>query len=258
MGAMTGEIPKCLIPLAGRPLLHYQVAALKRGGISEIAVVGGYQAGRLDDALAAGPGMEGVSLIRNPAWESTNMVATLACARDWLEEDFILSYGDIVYRPEYVRALIANREDLAVIVDRKWLDLWSLRFENPYLDAETMAMDPQGRILELGKRIVDPAKVEGQYTGLLKFAGVGRERALARLGELARREGAQPARIQKLYMTDFLQGLIDQGLPVQAVQVDRGWLEMDTGGDYELYHAMAKRGELRQFFDPGAYGWGPA
>lgn len=250
MGEMTGEIPKCLIPLAGRPLLEYQVAAMRRNGISEIILVGGYQA----DKLAG----RGVTLALNPAWESTNMVATLASARQFLDEDFILSYGDIVYRPEYVRALEDEREDLAVIVDRKWLDLWSLRFDDPYQDAETMVIDPQGRIRELGKRIVDPSKVQGQYTGLLKLAGRGRVEALALMAGLAKPEGAGPAPIAKMYMTDFLQRLIDKGLPVKAVPVDRGWLEMDSGRDYSLYHGLAGRGELAAFFDPEAYGREPA
>lgn len=243
MGEMTGEIPKCLIPLAGRTLLEYQMAALRRGGADEIVIIGGYQGDKLEG--------RGARVIRNPEWESTNMVATLACAGKLLEEDFILSYGDIVYRADYVSRLVSEPCDLAVIVDRRWHDLWSLRFEDPYVDAETMVLDARENIVELGKKITDTSRVQGQYTGLLKFTGKGRREALALMEALKAPKGDGPAPIRKMYMTDFIQGLIDGGENVKAVTVERGWLEMDSGKDYALYAGLHARGELAAFFDPG-------
>jgi L-glutamine-phosphate cytidylyltransferase len=245
MGEMTGEIPKCLIPLQGRPLLDYQVAAMRMNGIREVLVIGGYRSEKF-----AG---RDLTLLRNPDWETTNMVATLACARSYLDQDFILSYGDIVYRPDYVAALMAEPADIAVLVDKKWLDLWSLRFPNPYTDAETMRVDAKGFITELGKPIVDPSQVQGQYTGLLKFAGKGRETMLSLLEEMQDAGGAGPGSFAKMYMTSFLQKLIDGGCGVKAVMVENGWLELDSGSDYALYLELAAQGRLKPFFDPGVY-----
>lgn len=246
MGEMTEAIPKCLIPLAGRPLLEYQMAALRKGGAGEIVIIGGYQGDRLEG--------RGATVLRNPEWETTNMVATLACAGKLLEEDFILSYGDIVYRAEYVTRLLTEPSDLAVVVDRRWHDLWSIRFEDPFVDAETMVLDAGENIVELGKKITDPSRVQGQYTGLLKFAGNGRRKALALMDALKLPKGPGgegPAPIRKMYMTDFIQGLIDGGEGVKAVTVERGWLEMDSGKDYALYAGLHARGELAAYFDPG-------
>ena len=43
MKNMTDERPKCLVELGGKPLLEYQLTALRQAGINEIAVVTGYR-----------------------------------------------------------------------------------------------------------------------------------------------------------------------------------------------------------------------
>jgi NDP-sugar pyrophosphorylase family protein len=43
MGDLTQDRPKCMIELARRPLLSYQLHALTAAGISQIAIVCGYK-----------------------------------------------------------------------------------------------------------------------------------------------------------------------------------------------------------------------
>lgn len=250
MKGMTESMPKCLVPLEGRPLLDYQVAALRGAGVGDIVVIGGYRAEMLEG--------RGLRVLRNPDWESTNMVATLACAGDLLDRDFVISYGDIVYRPAHARALLEEPADIAVLVDRRWRDLWSLRFADPYQDAETLVLDGAGRILELGRKVADPARVHAQYTGLLRFSGAGRRAMAACLDEVRRGAvpGAKP--FATMYMTDFIQLLIDRGLPVKAVAVDGGFLEVDSDADHALYRRLSAGGALGPFLDPSEFPAGGA
>jgi NDP-sugar pyrophosphorylase family protein len=48
-------------------------------------------------------------------------------------------------------------------------------------------------------------------------------------------------------MTDFLQALINEGLRVQAVPIEGGWLEFDTPSDYQKVLAWQAAGILNQF-----------
>ena len=48
-----------------------------------------------------------------------------------------------------------------------------------------------------------------------------------------------------MYMTGFLQHLIDHVTPVAAVVVDGGWLEVDTTRDLETYESLARPGRPR-------------
>ena len=37
------------------------------------------------------------------------------------------------------------------------------------------------------------------------------------------------------YMTDFLQGLINSGYKLKAIEIENGWLELDSINDYNKY-----------------------
>ena len=50
-----------------------------------------------------------------------------------------------------------------------------------------------------------------------------------------------------LYMTAFLQHLIDTGWQVRAVPVQHGWLELDSLSELHRYESLWKSGELRRF-----------
>ena len=78
------------MPLAGKPLLEWQLAALRGAGIDEIGIVRGYKAHLLDG--------RGLVAFDNARWADTNMVASLMSASDWLRaEPSIVSYSDIFY-----------------------------------------------------------------------------------------------------------------------------------------------------------------
>jgi hypothetical protein len=48
----------------------------------------------------------------------------------------------------------------------------------------------------------------------------------------------------KMYMTSFIQLLIDQGWNVRPALIEGGWLEVDTVEDLHCYEALAAAGEL--------------
>ncbi|MNG11964.1 hypothetical protein D3C84_955400 [compost metagenome] len=50
-----------------------------------------------------------------------------------------------------------------------------------------------------------------------------------------------------MYMTTFLQSLIDSGWTARAAFTDNGWLEVDTVEDLDQYHEMLRTGQLDTF-----------
>jgi len=55
-----------------------------------------------------------------------------------------------------------------------------------------------------------------------------------------------------MYMTAFLQHLIDNVTPVAAVVVDGGWLEIDTTLDLETFESLHAQGGLDRYCVLGA------
>ncbi len=52
--------------------------------------------------------------------------------------------------------------------------------------------------------------------------------------------------VQKAYMTDLLNALIEAGEAVRAEKFQNGWIEFDTNEDYENACEWVKDGSIRQ------------
>jgi choline kinase len=221
----TLDRPKCLVEVDGRSLLDRQLDVLRAGGVHPIILVGGYLHEKLQ--------RPGLVVKLNSQFAETNMVWTMFCAEEELAGQVIVSYGDIVYSVDILRALLESRDDIAVTVDRDWEAYWRARNDDPLADAETLKLNSNGQILELGQRPDSMDEIEGQYLGLMKFSQAGLD-VIKRVFNNAMQSGQLRGKpVRKAYMTDLLQAVIDSGYPVQAVQVHGDWVEIDTVSDLE-------------------------
>ncbi|VVN47246.1 Bifunctional protein GlmU [Pseudomonas fluorescens] len=223
MKSLTDERPKCMVELRGKTLLEWQLAALRDAGIDEIAIVTGYKR----EVLAS----QGLIEFHNSRWAQTNMVSSLACAQDWLQEEpCIVSYSDIFYSPAAVQSLMTCKASLAVTYDPNWLALWTQRFGDPLLDAETFRLTSAGNLAEIGNKPKSVDDVQGQYMGLLRFTPQG-------WAEVVRlRSTLTPERSDNVHMTNTLQHVIEAGrVPIQAVAYTGEWGEVDSSEDLFLY-----------------------
>jgi choline kinase len=226
---LTDQTPKCLVELDGRPLLEYQLEALRNAGISEIGIVTGYRRETL--------GGRGLIEFYNSRWDYTNMVSSLACADRWLlEETVIVSYSDIVYEPSAVISLIESSAELAITFDSNWLSLWSKRFEDPLEDAETFRFNIDGQLTEIGRRPKSAAEVQGQYMGLLRLTPPAWHEISCV------REKLTPQERDRMDMTGTLQRVIEAGrVAITAIPYTGIWAEVDTESDLALYSSTGSQ-----------------
>ncbi len=252
LGGETAEKPKCLAEVGGRPLIDWQIAALGAAGLVDIHCVGGYRADMLP--------FNGTRLHVNEAWASTNMVESLFCAADAFDDDIIVSYSDIVYEPQILTQLLDSPHDISVVVDTAWRNLWSARFDDPLDDAETLRLDGDGRITEIGDKPNGYDNIEAQYIGLCRFRGTGIRTLRHTFDTLDEyeRPWMQKRGLENAYMTDFLMEMILRGDDVHATPVEGGWFEVDTETDLALYGKLHSEGALKRFVDPGAVFGKPA
>ncbi|RIX44752.1 MAG: phosphocholine cytidylyltransferase family protein [Rhodocyclales bacterium GT-UBC] len=223
MKNLTDERPKCLVELHGKALLDWQLEALRGAGIEEIAIVTGYKR-----ELLAG---RGLVEFHNTRWAETNMVSSLACAEAWLRaEPCIVSYSDIFYSASAVQALMNSQASLAVTYDPNWLQLWTKRFGDPLLDAETFRLTPSLTLAEIGNKPASVEEVQGQYMGLLRFTPEGWQEVLNVRATLTSELR------DKMHMTGTLQRIIEAGrVPVSAIPYTGEWGEVDTTEDLQSY-----------------------
>ena len=230
LNELTEEQPKCMTKLGGTPLIHWQINALRKAGIEDITIVTGY----LHDVVEG----LGIPTVQNQKWASTNMVSSLMCATDLIDQPCIVSYSDIVYGADVVEKLLQGDAEISVAYDDNWLEQWQERFANPLDDAESLRLGQNGRLLEIGNKVDDIGEIQGQYLGLMQFtpAGVGWIKDLFKNPEI------DP---DKLDMTTLLGLLIAAGHPLQGVRTSGNWCEIDTQSDLQVAEKRLIEGLLK-------------
>ncbi len=237
---LTDNCPKCMVEVNGKSMIERQLDTMYRCGIKpeDITVICGYRNDVLQNKFQG----TGIHFVVNKEFETTNMVCSLMCARELMEkeEDIIVSYGDIIYSEEVFRNILQAQDDISVIVDDGWYEYWSERCENPLDDAETLMFDEDSFLTEIGQKTTDLSKVQSQYIGLMRFRGAGLKAVLDISNEAKERseKGMSLWRTDrnysKMYMTDLLQGLIDEAYRLRAVHINRGWFEIDDCEDLKV------------------------
>ena len=134
--------------------------------------------------------------------------------------------------------LINFDADFSCVVDDDWLDLWSLRMDNPYDDVESMIIDEQGYITELGKKVTDKEEIHSQYIGLIKISKSVIRSIREFYYSLDRNKLYDGKDFNNMYMTSFIQQIIDNLQSLKALRINGGWLEIDSVEDLRAYENL--------------------
>ena len=241
---LTDDRPKCLVEVNGRSIIERQLDTMRACGVKDedITIVCGY----CSDVLKKKFEDTNIHFLVNEQYDTTNMVCSLMCARALMEseEDIIISYGDIIYGADVFQKILEAKDDMSVIVDDGWYEYWSERCENPLDDAETLMFDQDNYLTEIGQKTIELDRVQSQYIGLMRFKGEGLKEMLSLSAEAERRSNNGEAlwrttrNYAKMYMTDLLQGLIDEGHKLRAVHIQRGWFEIDDCEDLKVVESQ--------------------
>lgn len=228
---LTDNKPKCMVELLGKPLIQHQIETLRRNGIDDIHIATGYLEEKID--------FEKTIKHFNPKYASTNMVYTLFCAEQVMQDDdLLIAYGDIVFNDDVLQKIIQSNSDISVVIDKDWRKYWSARMENPLLDAETLKINTEGTIKELGKKPSSYDEVEGQYIGLIKI----KQSMLGKFKDyykgLDRLKTYDGKNFENMFMTSFLQMIADNLSPLTPVFINNGWIEVDAPSDLDFYEFL--------------------
>lgn len=235
----TDQLPKCMVKLKGKRLLDYQLEAISHCGIKNVAIVTGY----LHEQFEQFP----VVKYFNPEFAVSNMVHSLMCAGEEFNDDIIICYGDIIFEYEVLEQLARSESPIEIIVDEGWRSLWQYRMEDPLADAETMILDNDGHICELGRKASSYDQVQGQYIGLFKWSAAALPSIMHHYRQMDRNILYQGRSFQNMFMTTFLQHLIDNGMKLKASKINHGWLEVDSVEDLHRFEKLPDKNELFKF-----------
>ena len=238
--------PKAMLEIKGRTILERQVQLLRAAGIHDIAVVRGYRAEAIN--------LPGITCYENPQFKTHGIAASLFAAAEALTGPTLILYGDILFDRTILDRLLDSPGDVNLVVDRAWSDLYRAEGRSPegaelVITQESAAARGGGAaagrrflpseqpaaVLKIGQRL-EPAAASGEFIGLCHCSAEGirwlKDCYQAGLACQETRPFHEAETFAKASFTDLLQTVIDQGHPVQAVEIYKGWLEVDTFEDY--------------------------
>src|SRR5436190_5488165 len=225
----TADAPKCFAEVAGRRLIDWAVDAFAANGVTDICFIGGYQ---IDKVKAAYPQF---SFRENTNWEHNNILASLFCAEDQMDDGFICCYSDILFTADVIGRLAVSADDMALGVDTAWLDRYTGRTDHPPDDAEKVIVD-NSRVTRIHRQISE-SEAHGEYIGVAKFSAAGASRLRDHYhrcqGEFAGQPWREAAVFEKAYLILLFQEMIECGERFTHVDTPGGYIEVDTQQDFE-------------------------
>lgn len=233
----TSNLPKCMLPVQNKPVLHHALDTFLDVGFTDTAVIGGYE----KEALHL---YEGTQLIVNDQYRNNNVLHSLAYARGAMDrfDTVLVTYSDILFRRCVVEKLMeSDQEDITVIVDQLWADRYEGREQHPMSQAEAAQFSENHKLRRIGKDLLTPhldAQEWGEFIGMFKLNHAGIELFWSVFDEVnatvSPDESFQQAESwRNAYITDLLQELVDRGNQVHCALIQGGWLEIDTLEDYQ-------------------------
>jgi phosphoenolpyruvate phosphomutase len=109
LGELTCDQPKCMIDVRGQSLLQRLVDVLADSGVRNVTVVRGYH----KEAIA----LPGIVTVDNDRYADAGEAYSLACAREQIDGETIVVYGDILFRRYILDGLLNAEGDIVIAVD---------------------------------------------------------------------------------------------------------------------------------------------
>ena len=225
----TENTPKCMLDFGGKTLLQRQLSSYKKCGIDDISLVRGYKKNKID--------YKDIKYFDNDDFKNNNILNSIFYAEEEINGNIIISYSDILFEPFVVQRALDSDHDISVVVDIDWRDYYIDRKEHPLTEAENVIFNSNNEVVKIGKIASEKEEVHGEFIGMIKLNHRGCEifkQNFHRVKKFFWNKPFQRAKIfQKAYLTDMIQELVDIGVKVHCVIIERGWKEIDTVEDYK-------------------------
>ena len=225
----TENTPKCMLDFGGKTLLQRQLLSYKKNGVDDISLIRGYKKNKIN--------YKGIKYFDNNDYKDNNILNSIFYGEEAINGNIIISYSDILFEPFIVKRAMESDHDISVIVDVDWRDYYINRKDHPLSEAENVIFNSNNEVVKIGKISSEKEEVHGEFIGMIKLNNRGCEifkKNFHRVKKFFWNKPFQRAKVfQQAYLTDMIQELVDIGVKVHCVIIERGWKEIDTVEDYK-------------------------
>lgn len=109
MRPLTSNIPKPLLPVAGRPFLEHNIESLKEAGIRDLILLVGWRAQRIREHFGDGKDF-GVKIEYVEQKERLGTAHAIGMIKDKIDSSFLCLYGDVVLTKGSVKGMVEHHK----------------------------------------------------------------------------------------------------------------------------------------------------
>ena len=224
----TSDIPKGLLKINGKSIIEIQLELFQKNQLSDITIITGAQKFKL----------ENVHYIQDYKFQDHDVLGSLMVAKSIINDDVLTSYSDIIFEEKILKSMTEFSGDVGIAVDLDWEKNYVDRDQHPKSEADNVLIN-DNEILEIRKNISECKKNEkiGEFLGLMKLSKKGSRVFLEKYSELKMSHKGKfhnALSLEKAYLTDMLQELIDSGIRISPIYTSGKWCEVDTPQDLDI------------------------
>ena len=243
----TADHPKCFAEVANRRLIDWSLQAFQENpvqsiGPDQVCFIGGYQIAKVRSAFPQ------LTFRHNEKWQENNILASLFCAEDLMQDGFLCAYSDILFTPAVIGSLIASQAEITLGVDTEWLERYVGRTEHPSDDAEKVTAS-KGRVLRISRQL-DEQDAHGEFIGVARFSAAGAAQLIEHYHRCRREFAGHPwgaaAVFEKAYLIQLLEEMLLRGVAMAHVDTPGGYIEIDTQQDFQYAREHWSGNHLRR------------
>lgn len=219
LGELTADRPKCMVSIAGKPLLAHIADTYRTLGIKDITVVRGYCKERVD--------LTSIGYVDNDEFAQTQEVFSLYQAREHLTGNTVISYGDVLFRKYIAQQLMDMDGDFSIAVDANWRESPNATRNADYV----VCSEPNSREAYHRKIVLADIhtradqSIHGEWMGFLRVSQRGAQAITALLHELEQNDAA---RLRSMKIPELIRMLMDRGHEIGVTYTTGHWLDVDS------------------------------
>jgi UDP-N-acetylglucosamine diphosphorylase / glucose-1-phosphate thymidylyltransferase / UDP-N-acetylgalactosamine diphosphorylase / glucosamine-1-phosphate N-acetyltransferase / galactosamine-1-phosphate N-acetyltransferase len=217
MRELTNEVPKPMVEVRGKPILHHILEGLASADIEEVLIIVGYRKEAIQDYFGDGQRV-GLHLeyVEQVSQDGTGRVVSLAkpfCG----EHPFLLIYGDILVQPEvYLKLRDLGQEEMLIAV----------KYMQDLSKGGAAYLDEDFRLIDLREK-QDATGIETHWynAGLYAF----RPSIFPFIDKLEKSPRGE------YELTDAIRSMAQAGTKIKAVEIKGSWADVR---DPEILQAL--------------------
>ena len=230
LGTKILNFPKGLIKINNNSIMGIQLDLFKNKKIDNIIIITGPNADKFN--------FKNVTYINDTNHKKHDVLGSLMVAKSHMNNEIVTTYSDIIFDEKILNSIVEFKGDIGIAIELNWEKRYINRDQHPKSEADNVIID-NGKILKIRKNIseCEDNQIVGEFIGLMKLSKRGTEIFKNKYLELEKTHIGKfhnAPSLERAYLTDMLQELINSGVKISPIVVNGDWCEIDTPQDIEI------------------------